>query len=260
MEQVKCEHFLDGLISTQRSLILRQLGLKVSIYLCDYLGSILSFIALSIPLFAGLYNNLAPGELSKLISENSFFTIYLINCFTRLIDLAAVFSTFLGTAGRIAELYQWFKENSGSSNTSPQQLATESTSTVSVGSGDLGVGNYQGSSSEAVEQSANTAEEDVFFDCAHLSVDTPECFAKQRTIITDMSFQIRPKQNIIITGPSGTGKSSLMRVLKNIWPLSGGLVKRHLQLDNPNSVLFIPQKAVLTTGSLAEVGALLLSF
>ena len=260
MEQVKCEHFLDDLVSTQRSLILRQLGLKVSIYLCDYLGSILSFIALSIPLFAGLYNNLAPGELSKLISENSFFTIYLINCFTRLIDLAAVFSTFLGTAGRIAELYQWFKENSGSSNTSPQQLATESTSTVSVGSADLGVQNYQNSSSEAVEQSANTAEEDVFFDCAHLSVDTPECFAKQRNIITDMSFQIRPKQNIIITGPSGTGKSSLMRVLKNIWPLSGGLVKRHLQLENPNSVLFIPQKAVLTTGSLAEVGALLFSF
>lgn len=242
MEKVKCLHFLDRLISTQRSLILRQLGLKVSIYLCDYLGSILSFIAISIPLFAGLYNNLPASELSKLISENAFFTIYLINCFTRLIDLATFFSTFLGTAGRITELYQWFAENN-----SPHPLSTQcSTSTVSVQSGDL---HYQNNEQSDV---AATAAEDAYFDCSHLSIDTPGSFAK-RNIVTNLSFQVRPKQSIIVTGPSGTGKTGLIRTLKNIWPLSGGIVKRRLQLDNPNSVLFIPQKAVLTTGSLAEV-------
>lgn len=241
MEKAKCLHFLDRLISTQRSLIFRQLGLKVSIYLCDYLGSILSFIAISIPLFAGLYNNLPASELSKLISENTFFTIYLINCFTRLIDLATFFSTFLGTAGRITELYQWFTENS-----SPHKLSSQnSSSTVSVQSGDL---HYQNNEQSGIAAAA----EEAYFDCSLLSIDTPDSFAK-RNIVTNLSFQIRPKESIIVTGPSGTGKSSLIRALKNIWPLSGGTVKRRLQLNNPNSVLFIPQKAVLTTGSLAEV-------
>ena len=237
MEKVKCNHFLTRLISTQRSLIVHQLGLKCSIYLCDYAGSILSFIAISIPLFAGIYDNLTPSQLSKLISENTFFTMYLINCFTRLIDLATFFSIFLGTAGRITELYQWFAHN----NHQP-----DSVNAFNGNSGEF----YQNAMLLSEDNDIN---EEVYFDCSDVSIYTPDDVIQQRAIIKDLSFQIRPRQNLIITGASGVGKSSLIRVLKQIWPHTGGTIKRNLLLDNPNSVMFIPPKPVLTTGSLAEV-------
>ena len=41
----------------------------VSVNLADYVGSILSYIILAIPLFNGFYDDLSPTELSALISQ-----------------------------------------------------------------------------------------------------------------------------------------------------------------------------------------------
>ena len=43
--------------------------LPVCINTADYLGSILSYIALAVPIFLGSYDNLNPAELSALISK-----------------------------------------------------------------------------------------------------------------------------------------------------------------------------------------------
>lgn len=41
----------------------------VSVNIADYLGSILSYIILAIPIFAGNYDDLTPSQLSSLISK-----------------------------------------------------------------------------------------------------------------------------------------------------------------------------------------------
>jgi len=41
----------------------------VSIGVADYLGSILSYVILAIPVFAGVYEQLSPADLSALISQ-----------------------------------------------------------------------------------------------------------------------------------------------------------------------------------------------
>jgi ATP-binding cassette subfamily D (ALD) protein 4 len=97
--------------------------LAVSIQMADYLGSILSYVILAIPIFSGIYDDLTPSELSALISEvsnqyvfmklyivwklillgflqNAFVTIYLISCFTRLIDMSIQVTDIAGTAHR----------------------------------------------------------------------------------------------------------------------------------------------------------------
>ena len=235
-ERKTCDQLLGQLISTQLRLILHQFFLKIWINLCDYLGSILSFIALAVPLFAGVYNNLSPADLSRLISQNAFVTIYLINCFTRLIDLASLASIFFGTAQRITELLHWFGLNRSSS------------------------GGDQYSLQEIIQSDhSDGQQEDEYFECESLEIASPPppppSKGRRRVIILSrLSFTIQRHQSLLITGPSGVGKTALLRMLKHIWPIGagGGHIRRYISVDDVTRVMFVPQKPLLTTGSIAE--------
>jgi putative ATP-binding cassette transporter len=79
---------------------------------------------------------------------------------------------------------------------------------------------------------------------AHLDLALPD----GRVILPDTSLEVGPHDRILITGPTGAGKSTLFRALAGIWPFGKGTI----QVPGRARVLFLPQRPYLPIASLRD--------
>ena len=71
------------------------------------------------------------------------------------------------------------------------------------------------------------------FECRSVTVELPHRFSRKR-IIEDISLQVRSGEFLTIVGPSGTGKTTLLRAMGGLTALASGSVLVHgKQLDGP---------------------------
>ncbi|KAF1751416.1 hypothetical protein GCK72_017970 [Caenorhabditis remanei] len=166
----------------------------------DYYGGCMSYILQLFPLFVfHMYDNLKPADLSGQISNNAFYFIYLINCFTRLTDLAM----------NIAEL-----------------------------------GGYIMRSNSDVSDTKTSGDENLI-EAEHLSFGPPT--NSNIRIIENLTFNLPRNRTMLITGDSGIGKTSLMRVIADMWPHEGTLNKHYEKSD----AYFLPQRPYFPVGRLS---------
>lgn len=70
----------------------------------------------------------------------------------------------------------------------------------------------------------------------------------RKLLIQKLSFEVPQGTGIIIKGPSGTGKSSLLRAIAGLWRSGEGTVTR----PELSSLMFLSQKPYMNLGSLRE--------
>uniref|UniRef100_A0A673BJU3 ATP-binding cassette sub-family D member 3 n=1 Tax=Sphaeramia orbicularis TaxID=375764 RepID=A0A673BJU3_9TELE len=112
---------------------------------------------------------------------------------------------------------------------------------------DLNTGRYERTMVSHQEKESDTAEKVVLVE--HTVFDhTPLATPNGDVLIRDLSFEVRSGTNVLVCGPNGCGKSSLFRVLGELWPLFGG----HLTKPERGKLFYVPQRPYMTLGSLRD--------
>jgi putative ATP-binding cassette transporter len=78
-----------------------------------------------------------------------------------------------------------------------------------------------------------------------LSICTP---GNTRTLVKELSFELRANQSLMIMGPSGTGKSSVLRTIAGLWYGGSGSLERPAFAH----LMFLPQRPYMVEGSLRD--------
>uniref|UniRef100_A0A8C7Z1B9 Nuclear receptor coactivator 7 n=1 Tax=Oryzias sinensis TaxID=183150 RepID=A0A8C7Z1B9_9TELE len=235
VEHMRTDRRLQALLWTQKSLINKELWLYIGVNTFDYLGGFLSYIIIAIPIFSGIYDGLTPGELSALISKNAFVCIYLINGFTQLIDLSTTLSDVAGYTHRIEELREVMDD------ILHKQCDYDPTSGQS----------YDFDSSDF---NVHGGPVDTAFVVEHLSYKSPY---SDQLLVEDLSMKISQGTHLLIVGNTGTGKTSLLRILNRLWEADKQVTVIYPLKDNYPASGSVDDDRIIRFLELAGVSSLL---
>ncbi|KAI9310082.1 ATP-binding cassette sub-family D member 4 [Dichotomocladium elegans] len=208
---------LDELLDYQRRIVNKELPLNLANESFAYFGSILSYLIVAMPIYAGVFADKDPAELSEIISKNSFFSLYLIFKFSTIIEQSKKLSELAGYTARIGELLEAIDDIEDDLISETQQPQSD----------------------------ASTSDGSILFEDVRL------VSPNGKTLLNRFSFRIGPNDCVAFVGRNGSGKSSLLRALCGLWKCASGRILLPKGLTKKD-IMILPQTPYLIHGSLRE--------
>ncbi|CAJ0584277.1 unnamed protein product, partial [Mesorhabditis spiculigera] len=212
-ELSECDRLFKNLLKKQAYFV----GFKAPVMFWQnffsYFGGVLTYAIQVIPIFwMHSYDDYNPMKFAGQLSNNAFVFMYLINSFTKLTDLASSVGEMAVYSQRIADLVSFTKEASVKANCFENATAG---------------GKPKSSYSLVVDK---------------LTYGPPH---SNDILIRGLSVGVQERSSLLITGPSGIGKTSLFRVLAKLWNKNSGIVELP---TGRGHLMFLPQRPYLPSG------------
>ncbi|KAG0241304.1 ATP-binding cassette sub- D member 3 [Actinomortierella wolfii] len=205
--------------------------------LVKYLATMTAYYLLARPVFDPAYATEHMGMVSadptKIVedySRNSGYLVNLSQAVGRLILAGRDLTRFAGYTSRVSELFDVLDDvNKGRYERTMVNKDGSSSTNKSV--------DTKGLKGKVVTQDGV-----IIFD--KVPIVTPN----NDLLVKELSFKVTTGMNCLISGPNGCGKSSLFRILGDLWPLFGGTVTK----PDPSKLFYVPQKPYLALGTFRD--------
>ncbi|KAF9330980.1 ATP-binding cassette sub- D member 3 [Podila minutissima] len=206
--------------------------------LVKYCATMTAYYLLARPVFDPAYATEHMGRVSadptKIVedySRNSGYLVNLSQAVGRLILAGRDLTRFAGYTSRVSELFNVLEDvNKGKYERTM-------------------VAKSDGSSSQSKSVDVNDLKGKVITqDGVIIFEKVPIVTPNNDLLLQELSFKVTTGMNCLISGPNGCGKSSLFRILGDLWPLFGGTVTK----PHPSKLFYVPQKPYLALGTFRD--------
>ncbi|EFA85789.1 ABC transporter D family protein [Heterostelium album PN500] len=225
VEEEQAKQQFDVLLENKKKQICWQYGLNTTSDLFTYLSPLVNYLIIAIPLFIGTKKTIPFADVS----------VFSYNC----IMLASGFSQYINVTANISDLSSYIQRISTMLEVC-NQVKQQKYEAQQKQENDIV------SSTEVQKQVGELKVEPSTLEILlkEVSYFTP----KGESLFKNISLLIERGSSLLIMGPSGSGKSSLIRIINGLWPFFYGKIIKPAN----EQMFFLSQQPYLIYGSLEE--------
>jgi ABC-type uncharacterized transport system fused permease/ATPase subunit len=255
-ERLKLDALLADAVTNSWAVLYRHVFLNLVQYGFGYFVSLVMYGTIGIAIFgnfmsssaASFTSDMSSADKAKWISQTAGVFIQLLFSFTTVIQLGTMTTTFMANTMRVAQLLEALVEHRQNISASHShsfenselrqgvQEGLESYRQVNTNS----TPPHSGDGRHRPHRAATADSHDAMLAWPPCVVQTDRLtiHVNDSTSVGPVSMLVEPGKRVLVEGPSGTGKSCIMRVLRGLWTPSGGSV---YVPPHAEDVLFVPQ-------------------